>query len=444
MFKKLTALLLAGVMTLSLAACGEKKPSETSETEGPAKGLKGAISVQAETKWIPYYEAAIERLKKNNPEAEVTIVEKSAFDHLDALDQTGPENKDIADVFSIPADRLYGLVDNENLAAVDAESLAKTVGGWADLEAFKQGLGGNFKIDKEYFAFPMNIECLIAFKQKANAKTQGIDLSKPIDISAETGKTVLVPAHDAWYGVALLNAGGIDLLAKKEDGSLYSDLTTEWSELDAEKKAVIEALYDYWKANAENNTSLFDKKAGYAYTDSAFKTGESGVVRLGGPWDYDGIAKVADEENLELGSLEDITIAGKPLVHWKGGWGYAINVRDEGDQDKMALAHALIAELANPEFFEDFFKATGKIMEQVPADKYEGSGLSEVEKSTIVNVINSYTNAVSRPLFTEYGKVWDSWQNAILSWNSVKPASAEDAYKELKSSFDSMMSSFSK
>nr|WP_072515081.1 sugar ABC transporter substrate-binding protein [Ndongobacter massiliensis] len=435
-------------MSLSLVACGGGKEDAKSGNEGgkdmPAEGLKGSISVQAETAWMPYYEAAIARLKEKNPDAEVKIIEKGAFDHLDALDQTSPENEDIADVFSIPADRLYGLVDNENLAAIDAESIVKTVGGWADFAAFNKGLGGNFKIGEEYFAFPMNIECLIAFKQKANAEAQGIDLTKPIAIGAETAKSVLVPAHDAWYGVALLNAGGIELLAKKDDGSLYSDLTAEWAELPAEKQAVIQALYDYWKANADANTSLFEDKAGYAYTDSAFKTGESGVVRLGGPWDYDTIAKMAGEENLELGSLEDITIAGKPLVHWKGGWGYAINVRDEGNEDKMALAQALIAELANPEYFEDFFKATGKIMEQVPADKYEASGLTDVEKSTIVNVIASYQNAVSRPLFTEYGKVWDSWKNAVLSWNSVKPGSAEEAYKELKSSFDSMMSNFNK
>ena len=110
----------------------------------------------------------------------------------------------------------------------------------------------------------------------------------------------------------------------------------------------------------------------------------------------------------------------------------------------MAICKALIAELANPEFFEEYFKATGKVMEQVSADKYQASGLTDVEKATVVNMINSYQNAVSRPLFQEYGQVWDTWKNAVLSWNAEKPSSAEEAYKQLKASFDAMMTNLQK
>ena len=39
----------------------------------------------------------------------------------------------------------------------------------------------------------------------------------------------------------------------------------------------------------------------------------------------------------------------------------------------------------------------------------------------------------------EYGPVWDTWQNALLSWSAKKPANAEEAYKEVKASFDGMM-----
>ncbi|WP_308540608.1 sugar ABC transporter substrate-binding protein [uncultured Murdochiella sp.] len=441
-WKKALSLLLAGSMSLSLVACGggDKKPEEKPETGA----LKGSITVQAEEGWKPYYEAAIERVKKANPDVEISIIEKGAFDHIEVIDKTGPKNEDVADVFSIPADRLYGMVEGENLAAIDAEGLCTTVGGWKDFAEFNQGLGGNFKIGDEYFAFPMNIECLLAFKQKANATAQNVDLTKPVEIGEATWAQVQVPAFDAWYGVALLNSAGIELLEKKEDGSFASDLTMEWSQLPKEKQAVIEALYGYWKGNADNNTSLFDDKAGYAYTDTQFETGKNGVIRLGGPWDYNTIAKAAGEENLELGALDNLTIAGKPLTHWKGGWGYAINVRNEEDTNKMAICKALIAELANPEFFEEYFKATGKVMEQVSADKYQASGLTDVEKATVVNMINSYQNAVSRPLFQEYGQVWDTWKNAVLSWNAEKPSSAEEAYKQLKASFDAMMTNLQK
>lgn len=443
MFKKVVSLVLAGTLALSLAGCG-KKEDRPQESELAKEGLKGSISVQAEQSWIPYYEAAIKRLKEKNPEAEVKIIEKGAFEHIETIEKTGPKNEDVADVFSMPADRVYGFAENENLAAINSEALVKQIGGWESFDSFNKGLGGLFKLKDEYFAFPMNIECLLTYKQKANAKTENIDLTKSVEFSKDKAEQVLIPAFDAWYAVALLNSADINLLTKDESGKFVCDLTAEWKDLPAEKQTVITAIYDYWKANAEKNTSLFDDKAGYGYTDTAFNSGQKGVVRLGGPWDYENIAKACGEENLELGTLKDITVAGKPLVHWKGGWGYAINVRNEGDEGKMALAHALIAELSNPKFFEDFFKATGKIMEQVDLAKYESSSLSDAQKATIVNTVKSYNESVGRPLYTEYGKVWDSWKNAVLSWNSVKPQNAEEAYKELKSSFDSMMAEIAK
>lgn len=75
--------------------------------------------------------------------------------------------------------------------------------------------------------------------------------------------------------------------------------------------------------------------------------------------------------DLDVISTEMITVNGKPLKHWKSGWGLVINSRIEVDEDKMALANALIAELINPEFAEDLFKATGKILENVPVEDYE-------------------------------------------------------------------------
>ena len=60
------------------------------------------------------------------------------------------------------------------------------------------------------------------------------------------------------------------------------------------------------------------------------------------------------------------------------------------------------------------------------------SDLKDSDKVIVENVFASYADAPARPLFTEYGKVWDTWKNAVLSWSSVKPADAEAAYKEFK------------
>jgi len=105
----------------------------------------------------------------------------------------------------------------------------------------------------------------------------------------------------------------------------------------------------------------------------------------------------------------------------------------------MALAEAFIAELMNTEHAVEFFKNTGKIMENVPADVYLSSDLTDADKAIIENVLASYADAPARPLFTEWGSVWDTWKNSVLSWSSVKPADAEAAYKEIKAAFDAMM-----
>lgn len=439
---KLMTVALGAVMALSFASCNKKSTGVTEDNASvKSTGLKGEITVQAEKDWIPYYEAAAKRITDNNPDAKIEIVEKGSFDNLDNLDTTDPTNKDVPDVFAIPLDRIYGLVEKEAVAAVNAEAMQKTVGGY---ENFDEGLGGSFKLNteqgEEYFAYPMSIECLIVYENKKNAEKLGLDLSKPVEFTEMKDNQITIPVFDAWYGVAVLNSADINLLEKKEDGTLESDFTKDWKDLGEDKQKVVEALFNYWKQNQERNTALFDSDTGYAYTDDAFATGGEAAYRVGGAWDYNQIAKATDEgKDLEIAPLSQITVNQKPLQHWKGGWGYAVNIRNEGDEEKMNLCQAMICELANPKYFEDFFKTTGKIMENVKPEDYENSKLEASDKATIKNTIESYNNAVSRPLFSEFGEVWDTYKNAIISWNSTKPDSAEKAYEDIKSSFDSML-----
>lgn len=461
--KKMISLVTAFSMVLLLAACGRgsnettkgedettKEPgntttegdSTTEEPDGtePVGGITAEITVQAEEGWVDYYQAAIDRVIAKNPEAKITIIEVGSFDHLNTIDATSPLNEDVADLFAIPADRLYGLFNNDVLAPVDSQAIAAVVGGWSDFDA---GIGGNFKIEGEYFSFPFNIETLVLFANTANAETANIDLDNPVELNDFDNNEILLPLFDAWYGVAATNSSEIELLGRNDDGTLFSDLTVDWADLPAEKQATIESLYDYWKKNNEANTSLFDADAGWAFIDGQFTTGQgSSVLRLGGPWDTASISEQAGEGNLAILPISNVTMAGKGLNHWKGGWGLSLNARIEGDADKVALAQALIAEIVNTEFAVDLFEATGKILENVEAAVYSASSLSDIDKAVIEAVIASYADAPARPLFQEWGSVWDTWKNGVLSWNSVKPANVEAAYAELQASFQAMMANY--
>ncbi len=420
------ALLLGLALVVSCAPKG--KPADLGAAE---------ITVQVESSWMELYEAAAKRITDANPEVTIKLMEIGSFDHLGILDETDASNPDVADVFALPADRLTGLAGKDLLGSIDAKKIADGLGGWSD---FDGGLGGLFKLDGEYLAFPYNIETLVVFANTKNAEAQGLELDQPVELEGiGDPATILLPVFDAWFGVALTNSADIALLKEEGDG-FVSDLTTDWGELEGGKKAALTVLYDYWKLNHEGNTTLFDADAGWGYIDEKFTSGQAGVLRIGGPWETGGMKENTDDgADLGVYPIGHITVAGQPLRHWQGGWGLAINPRIEEDPAKVELAEAMIAEIVNPDYAVDLFKATGKILENVTADAYAESDLDEIDKKVIEAVIDSFHVSPGRPLFQEFGPVWDTWKNAILSWNSVVPGTVEAAYGELKASFDAMM-----
>lgn len=429
--KKIIATLLIGCTTLGLISCSGGSKTETGKAE---------ITVQVESAWLPYYEKVKETVLKEYPDAEINFIETASFDHLDVIDATDPTNKDVADVFALPADRLYGLAQNQVLASIDAEKMAEEVGGFKD---FNAGLGGNLKVDGEYLAFPYNIETLVGFVNVSNANTAAIDTSNKIEMTSLQYNQLLSVVHDAWYGVSFTNSANFELLNKQDDGSFYSDATKNWDELTDAQKKLFEGLFNYWKAHKEANTNLWDKDAASGYIDEQFKTGGSDAVRIDGPWSTATNKElVGDAENLQVISLSDITFNGESLVHWKGGWGLGVNARVEDDEAKMEVATAFIEEVVNPDNAKELFSATGKVLENVDASAYDG--IDELEKKVVDATIEGYENAVARPLFTEYGQVWSTWQNALLSWSAKNPATAEAAYAEVQASFVDMMSQIKK
>ena len=453
--KRVVSLLLVLVLAFSMVACGNnannvntnagtnvgtnEDTNEDTNVEVEA-GIEATISVQVESGWLAYYEAAKARVLEANPDATINLIETGSFDHLDVLDGTDVTNPDVADLFAIPADRIYGLANNEFLATLDAQGIASVVGGFDDYDA---GLGGNFNVNGDYLAFPMNIETLIIFANAANAEANGVDLTSTIEFTELNYEDMLIPAFNAWFGVAMTNSADIELLGMKEDGTVYSDLTADFADLPQEKQDFFTALFNFWQAHDAAATDAWDKDATWGYMDGAFTTGGSNSLRLEGPWSTGGLSeKAGNGEDLAILPINQVTLNGAPLAHWKGGWGLAVNARVEGNDDQMKLVEAMIEEIVNVDYAVDFFKATGKILENVDAAAYANSDLSEIDKNVVAAVIESYQDAPARPLFTEWGSVWGTWENAVLSWSAVKPATVEEAYLEIKAAFDAMMSNF--
>ena len=427
MKKILTAVLLA----FSILACKGKEEAKGPKTEG----LKGSIVVQAEDTWQPYYEAAIKRVKEKNPDADIQLKVIGSFDHLDIIDKTDATNKDVADVFALPLDKMESLNSKSVLASFDAKALADKIGGFKD---FDNGLGGQLKKDGSYVAFPMNIETLAVGLNKKNAAAQGIDVTKDIDLAKLSPDVAMVPVFNAWYAVAITNAFDVELLGKDGD-KFFSDLTKNWDELTPDQQKMFEGLFNYWKASHEKKLPMFDEKAVDGYVTDNFNSGKTGSVRIVGPWDANPMSEALGDDFDVIG-LNHATWEGKPLKHWKSGWALGINSRDEEDKDKMALAEAVIAEIMNPKYAGDMYKITGKIMPNVSKEEYEKMDkLSPLDKKVLASILESYDVAVSRPLFEEWGQVWDTWKNSIISWEAKKPKTAQDAYKEVQASFKALL-----
>lgn len=438
MKKKLAGLVLTTMVASTLASCaagaGKKNTTAAAGGEAPQGDPKATITVQAEKEWKPYYEAAIKKVLEKYPESKITIKEIGAFDHLNVIDKTGADNADVADVFSLPSDRLPSLITKAALAPLPATEMSTVVGGYDDFAKY----GDSFKDQNDYLAYPMNIETLIAFVNPVNAKTLGLDATKPVEMNDTKGIEVGVQAHNAWQGLAMANSADLTLL-KKEGDKPVSDLVKPWAELGAEKQAVVSGLFAYWQKVSKNNPSIWDKDAAAAAIEGEFKDGGKTALIIDGPWATPNLIKNAP--TLEIKTLDQITLNGKPLKHWKNVWGLGINSKNEKDAAKMQLSQELIKELVNPKNAESFFKTTGKIMPNVAPDVYEKTALSANEKATIKATIESYGKASDRPIMKEWDGVWDSWQNALLSWNNTKPANAEAAYKALQDSFKAMMGS---
>lgn len=431
------------VMMFSLVACGSDEKEVTTDpvtTNAEVADLDATISVQVEAAWLEYYEAAKARVLETYPSATIDFIEVGSFDHLDTLDKTDVTNTDVADVFALPADRIYGLAQNQALAGLDAKAMATNVGGFADYDA---GLGGNFNVEGEYLAFPMNIETLINFANTANATASNVDLSGTVEFTDLNPESMLIPIWNAWFGVAITNSAGIELLGKDDAGALFSDLTADWADLAPEKQAVMTAIFDYWKAHDAAGTPLWDENAAWGYMDDAFKSGGQTSIRLEGPWSTGGLSNLANTgADLNIIPINQVTLNGLPLAHWKGGWGLGVNARVEGNADQMMLAQKFIEELVNTDYAVDFFNATGKILENVDPSVYLESEMTDENKAVVASVIASYQDAPARPLFTEWGPVWDTWKNGLLSWSAVKPATVEAAYAEVQASFKAMMLNF--
>ena len=157
-------------------------------------------------------------------------------------------------------------------------------------------------------------------------------------------------------------------------------------------------------------------------------------------------------EGLTAEDVEKVIIAYEPI--WAIGTGKTATAEQANDaimsiRDKICqiygqnVAEGVIIQYGGSvksSNAKELFNATGKVLENATIADYEG--IDALQLKVIEATYEAYEASINRPLFSEYGQVWATWQNSLLSWSANNPANAEEAYKEVKASFDGMMANF--
>lgn len=398
--------------------------------------INATITVQVEPSWWSYYYEARDRVLQIYPRADIRFVETGMFDHLDVLDATGSYNQDVADVFTFPYDRYHNLRAYSALAQVDGDSYNVISDGKYSTE---NGMMKALSEEGDHYAYPFSIETLMVFANEANAGAQNVNLNGAIELTDHI-KNVTIPMFNAWFGIPAMNAADIALLEKDASGNLYSDMTRDYGTLSQDEKKVFEGIYDYWKFYNDYNDDMFDTSNAWGFMENQFTEGKPGVIRLEGPWASSYIGNgMSDPDNLRILPINQLEINGIPIKHWRFGSMLGFNARIEGDKEKQILAEAMVMELINPEYAVDFFQVTGRILESADPARYQVNGIDSRDSEMIAALAASYELAAYRPVFVEWGKVWQAWESGVLSWNSIQPGSAEEAYGLIQNAFIEMM-----
>lgn len=398
--------------------------------------IDASITVQLEDDWYYYYDDARERVLEKYPDAEIEFIYSGAFDHLETLSSWGNYD-DIADVFVYPIDRLNELYTSNYLTQLPTNNFELMTEGQYN---FSDGLMQYFEIEGQYYGYPFGIESLIFYANTYNMNQYNMDSNTTIELM-DYSENIHIPIVNAWYGISLLNAANIELLGQMDNGTLYSDVTRDYSELSIEEQSVISELYEYWKYHDTNNTGMNTYEA-WGYRDAQFEEGKIGCLFLEGPWSYGYLQGIMNLDNLTIFPTSQVTVNELPLSHWKSGWGIGVNERVSSDEEKKIVAEAMMLELMNPTYAVDLYLETGKVMDFVNPGVYEDSRIDAQLQEMIDAIYTSFQDAKKRPLFAEWDIVWVTWEETINSWTTNKPGSAEEAYNILKSKFESIVNNY--
>lgn len=159
--KKALVMILAGAMTLSLAACGEKRSSENTD-DSKAKSDSGELSVSI---WDSYQEPGIKEIladftEKTGIKTKLTVIK---WDEYWTMLEAGAQGGSLPDVFWMHSNESERYMSNGMLLDLtDKIAESDTI----DPENYPEDIWGLYTYEDKYYAVPKDVDTIALWYNK--------------------------------------------------------------------------------------------------------------------------------------------------------------------------------------------------------------------------------------------------------------------------------------
>ncbi|PAF55410.1 hypothetical protein [Mycoplasmopsis agassizii] len=374
--------------SLAIACTNQSNPSDpindtrdlkTKATE-TLNDWTGKLSVAYETNWKPALDLAISKLPESM-QSRIQLIPIDTGQSVNYIQNTVYNSAQTsADVFASPLDRFQGLVDR-NIVTVIPENY---------LSDYKQQRD-NVKIQDKYYAYPLNTESVIAFYNK-DAYANGISDIKD-EMANPVEKKFAFQAANLWHGSTLFNG-----LFKTINDNDATKATNFWASWDAQNKvsapfianekvqARVKEIYDYYNKLRKGDNEKYKQIANSkdqrekviieSLADSSVSLTIEGppiLPRLVGfvlKQNDSNPAKAVEILN-KISAQKLPKYNGEQMLHFKAGWGYALNRvslanatgsdKTKAADGKLAFANYFTQILTSKEISSAWITNAGKI-----------------------------------------------------------------------------------
>lgn len=327
--KKAMALVLAGIMTLSLTACGGGSSENTaSSSEGSASqetSSQESSSGDAELSiaiWDTYQEPGIKEIlagftEKTGISTKLSVIK---WDEYWTMLEAGAQGGSLPDVFWMHSNESERYMSNEMLLDITDKIAESEV---IDPENYPEDIWGLYTYDDKYYAVPKDVDTIALWYNKAMFEEAGLDFPTADWTWDDMFEAAQKLTNDEHFGLAIRNdnnQAGYYNMIYDNGGTVITDDKTKSGWDDPKTIEAMEQLESWIQAGVMPSIETMSENG----EDVLFQSGKVAMV-LQGSWM---LAAYRDNEytaaNCDVVELPKSATTGRRVSIYNGlGWAAA-------------------------------------------------------------------------------------------------------------------------